>query len=557
MSGHSRFDVFISHNGKEKTLALEFSGKLRDRGLRVWLDVWELRPGLSWQQGMLEGLAASDSCAVLIGSSGYGGWHRREIEVALQQQGRDYPVIPVLLPGSPDREEIDAFLASLTWVDFRQGIEDPDALDRVVWGITGRRPSHPGATKLAENQRSLATWQKRFHIETPRDGDLLAESPVIAGAGPPNERVFLHYRAPGKSFQIMPLGGIDESGRWENTLAWALNSPGPYEIYVAGKQAHLPSQPVTVYNQDTSNVHKVADKVRRSFRKIELSYEVRTAFLETTRLQSGQPIASGKVDGPVQDVEQLARKAGENVAVILRNMVVGDRLQVTVWIDAAGRIRIQPATAWASYYAFPVNAESRMFGYPPSSDPRSLFAMRQTQMAWRIFSNVGHVPQKPFGDDFKAKSTYLEIRHDGYRPEFVPLDNGTSQSFTVELTPVLQKRVAVLNFPSLYAEVQIDGYSQLIAKEIASAIEGAPELATFGCFSSSPPNKEDPADFFEQLGRPQIQVVNEVLTLRDVRAVETKLEAIDNPMVSGEGRFVQRKMLDIQLMVRGSYRLLH
>lgn len=392
MSRRKSFDVFISHNGEERNLALEFSEKLRDRGLRVWLDVWELRPGLSWQQGMLEGLTASDSCAVLIGSSGYGGWHRREIEAALQRQGHDYPVIPVLLPGALDREDIDAFLASLTWVDFRQGFEDPDALDRVIWGITGRRPRHSKVSKLAENDNpGLVTWRGRLHIETPRDGDLLPDHPVIAGTGPSNERVFLNYRAPGEPFQVEAsfqriwLGETDESGRWEGHFPNVLRSAGPHEIYVTSEHARLPSQLVTVYYEDSSNVHKLADEVRRSFREMELSYEVRNAFLETTKLQSGPLIASGKVDGPVQDVEQLAGKAGAAVAAILQDMVVGDKLQVAVSIDAAGRIQLQPATAWASYYAFPVEAGSRMFGYPPNSDLLSLEAMRGTQMAWRIF----------------------------------------------------------------------------------------------------------------------------------------------------------------------------
>jgi hypothetical protein len=178
-------------------------------------------------------------------------------------------------------------------------------------------------------------------------------------------------------------------------------------------------------------------------------------------------------------------------------------------------------------------------------------------MGWRLFSNVGQIPRNPFGDRYEATSTYLEIRHNGYRPEFVSLDSGQPRSITVGLVPVLQKRIAVLNFPPLDPEARIDGYSQLIAKEIVSTIERTSELATFGYFSSSPPNTEHPADLMERIGRPQIHVANEVLTLSDVQAVEAKLESIDNSMVSGEGRFLQRKALDIQLIVRGSYRLKH
>jgi hypothetical protein len=51
------------------------------------------------------------------------------------------------------------------------------------------------------------------------------------------------------------------------------------------------------------------------------------------------------------------------------------------------------------------------------------------------------------------------------------------------------------------------------------------------------------------------EIVNEVLSLNDVRAVEGQLEEVDTAMISGEGRHLQRKALDIQYSVSGSYRL--
>jgi hypothetical protein len=49
------------------------------------------------------------------------------------------PVIPVALPGMPD-VKLPLFLAEMTWVSFFQGVHDPAALSRLVWGITGKRP---------------------------------------------------------------------------------------------------------------------------------------------------------------------------------------------------------------------------------------------------------------------------------------------------------------------------------------------------------------------------------------------------------------------------------
>jgi len=51
---------------------------------------------------------------------------------------RKLPVIPVLLPGAPEQPELPLFLKAFTWVDLRKGLSS-DGLERLVWGITGRR----------------------------------------------------------------------------------------------------------------------------------------------------------------------------------------------------------------------------------------------------------------------------------------------------------------------------------------------------------------------------------------------------------------------------------
>jgi hypothetical protein len=42
MSGKFAFDVFLSHNSKDKPRVRKLAVALRDRGLRVWLDEWVL-----------------------------------------------------------------------------------------------------------------------------------------------------------------------------------------------------------------------------------------------------------------------------------------------------------------------------------------------------------------------------------------------------------------------------------------------------------------------------------------------------------------------------------
>lgn len=48
------FDVFLSHNSKDKPAVRELAEKLRARGLAVWVDESELTPGRPWPEVVLD-----------------------------------------------------------------------------------------------------------------------------------------------------------------------------------------------------------------------------------------------------------------------------------------------------------------------------------------------------------------------------------------------------------------------------------------------------------------------------------------------------------------------
>ena len=67
-------------------------------------------------------------------------------------------MIPVLLPNAFEMPELPLFLSNVTWVDFRKA--DTDSMERLVWGITGRRPESPqqaAEKKVEATQRSKKT----------------------------------------------------------------------------------------------------------------------------------------------------------------------------------------------------------------------------------------------------------------------------------------------------------------------------------------------------------------------------------------------------------------
>ena len=138
-----QFDVFLSHNSQDKPAVEDIAARLRSRGLTVWLDKHELRPGLPWQEGLEAGILASRSVAVFIGAGGLGVWEGPEMRTFLDRSRREsIPVIPVLLPGCLDSPQLPLFLQAFTWVDLRKGVDDA-GMARLAWGITGASSNPP------------------------------------------------------------------------------------------------------------------------------------------------------------------------------------------------------------------------------------------------------------------------------------------------------------------------------------------------------------------------------------------------------------------------------
>jgi hypothetical protein len=134
------FDVFLSHNTKDKRRVRALCRKLRHCGLRVWLDEEQLRPGIPWQQLLEEGVKGSSSIAVLVGNDGLGPWENEEMQAALSLAVKDKrPVIPILLPGAPIQPELPMFLGNRIWIDLREGLTEA-RIGSLIWGITGKKP---------------------------------------------------------------------------------------------------------------------------------------------------------------------------------------------------------------------------------------------------------------------------------------------------------------------------------------------------------------------------------------------------------------------------------
>src|SRR5215207_1362630 len=122
------YDVFLSHAHHDAELVENLAVRLADQeNLQVWLDKWVLVPGEQWQPELARGLNEVKCCVICIGAHTPRGWFEQEIQLALNRQTQDpaFRVIPLLLPGAQE-VDINQFLQLRTWVDLKEGLDDPD-----------------------------------------------------------------------------------------------------------------------------------------------------------------------------------------------------------------------------------------------------------------------------------------------------------------------------------------------------------------------------------------------------------------------------------------------
>lgn len=168
MAPDAIYDVFLSHATQDKPQVEELARRLKAEGLKPFLDKWHLVPGEPWQEAIEIAMARSLTCVVFVGPGPLGPWQNEEMRNALDMRVHDNSrrVIPVLLPGS-SLSVLPPFLARLTWVDFRNGFNNPEAFQRLVRGIQGKEPEDGQAGYSA----GRAPWQ-RPKGKTPKAKDL-------------------------------------------------------------------------------------------------------------------------------------------------------------------------------------------------------------------------------------------------------------------------------------------------------------------------------------------------------------------------------------------------
>src|SRR5687768_6043153 len=94
------YDVFLSHNSKDKPRVRDLAARLKKAGLRVWFDEWNIRPGEIIALKVDEGLEQSRVLLLCISQNALkSGWVALERSTAVHRDpaNAERRFIPLLL----------------------------------------------------------------------------------------------------------------------------------------------------------------------------------------------------------------------------------------------------------------------------------------------------------------------------------------------------------------------------------------------------------------------------------------------------------------------------
>ena len=131
------FDVFLSHNSKDKPWVIRLKNALEANGIKVWLDKDQIRPGDLFAYALERGIAESKAVAIIITpESMESDWVKAEYYRAFSlATTQGVQLIPVLLRMT----EIPGFLKDRSWVDFQDDTAFDGNIKQLIWGITGNK----------------------------------------------------------------------------------------------------------------------------------------------------------------------------------------------------------------------------------------------------------------------------------------------------------------------------------------------------------------------------------------------------------------------------------
>jgi hypothetical protein len=113
MADEFKYDVFLSHSSKDKTVVRELAARLTKDGIRVWLDEEQIKPGDSIPAKIEEGLEHSRVMLLCLSANAFGSdWSQLESYTFRFRDplNKERRFIPLRLDDAPIKGSLAQFL---------------------------------------------------------------------------------------------------------------------------------------------------------------------------------------------------------------------------------------------------------------------------------------------------------------------------------------------------------------------------------------------------------------------------------------------------------------
>ena len=151
--------VFLCHNSRDKQEVESIYDFLHSRSVAPYMDKRDFEPFKHWESQLKEFYEKTPVVAVFIGGLGLGPYQVQEVKKLLENK-KILRMGLVLLPSCPiestQSSELQSELTENQWINFHE--EDTDPVEKLIWGITGRRPETISVIELEQkyNNKMLA-----------------------------------------------------------------------------------------------------------------------------------------------------------------------------------------------------------------------------------------------------------------------------------------------------------------------------------------------------------------------------------------------------------------
>jgi hypothetical protein len=116
------FDAFLSHNSRDKKRVREIAKRLRNKGLKIWFDEWEIKPSMDILIAVEKGLAESRTFVLCMSAAAFNSeWvtlERNTIRFR-NPNNRDRAFVPLYLEDC----EVPDIIKGFRYIDFRKETE--------------------------------------------------------------------------------------------------------------------------------------------------------------------------------------------------------------------------------------------------------------------------------------------------------------------------------------------------------------------------------------------------------------------------------------------------